>query len=409
MIKNLLFFTAITLFLNLNAQVSDVVTTGADFTNDVFYSLENGEISAEPRTEWDIAFNMTLQGSSILTNGGNGVELYVYPNGGAEEWDNFETSGYEDWGVKYNSESTWSTGAFDQEADGFNVGWGTYNPVTHVVTGDVLFLVKLADGTFKKVLIESLNEGTFTYMYANIDGSDQVTSTIAKGDYPNKNFAYVSLSSNEVIDREPMNSSWDLQFTKYITNVGIFYPVSGVLNNMGVKVLQVENTPTADAQFIGETFSESISEIGFDWKEFNMEIFQYIIEDNLTYFVQDVNGGIWKLIFTGFGGSTNGEYEFTKELVGVVGIDEVQNLTGLEIFPNPTQGMVNVVYHTTDAEITNLRVLDLTGKVILSENLKNTNQGLNQEFVDLNGIQAGIYLLELNKNGNSVFQKLIIE
>ena len=49
-----------------------------------------------------------------------------------------------------------------------------------------------------------------------------------------------------------------------------------------------------------------------------MDIFQWEIIGNLSYFVEDQAGQVWHMVFTGFGGAGTGDIEFTKELVGQV-------------------------------------------------------------------------------------------
>ncbi len=63
-----------------NAQiVVDSISMTAGYSEDVFYSLENGTVKSIVRANWDIAFFTGSMSSSIITNGGLGVVFFSYP------------------------------------------------------------------------------------------------------------------------------------------------------------------------------------------------------------------------------------------------------------------------------------------------------------------------------------------
>ncbi|HIP31124.1 MAG TPA: hypothetical protein EYG86_00025, partial [Crocinitomicaceae bacterium] len=109
-----------------------------------------------------------------------------------------------------------------------------------VITGDRIFIIKLADGTYQKLIIEMLQGGVYTFKYADLDGENEVSASLTKSDYDGKNFGYYSIQNNTVLDREPVSPEWDLLFTKYVVDLGggFLYGVSGVLANVNVQVAQ---------------------------------------------------------------------------------------------------------------------------------------------------------------------------
>src|SRR5690242_11725599 len=60
----------------VNAQVYDVVSIGAGYPNQSFYSLANGEVANEVNTNWDLAFQITGFQATILINSKNNVRLF---------------------------------------------------------------------------------------------------------------------------------------------------------------------------------------------------------------------------------------------------------------------------------------------------------------------------------------------
>ncbi|NNC82051.1 MAG: hypothetical protein HKN79_00600, partial [Flavobacteriales bacterium] len=297
------FITSLTLTLTLvlTAQVDDMVSLNAGYSNQSFYSLENGEVANVSNTDWDIAFMSTALNSSILINDNIGTMLYSYGTD-PSAWETVDTTGMA-WEPLYNSETSWERGAFMQLANEDNVfdyGWGEYNIITHVVTGNRIFIIALSDGSYRKILIEELDLGTYTFKYADLQGNVEVQETISGTDYSTKNFWYYSLQTGDVIDREPAADSWDITFTRYSSEIlpGANYIVSGVFQNQEVLASEARTVEIDDAQWTDQPMSEEMNIIGSDWKYFDMDIFQYVVEDSLSYFVQDREGNVWHLWFT---------------------------------------------------------------------------------------------------------------
>jgi hypothetical protein len=294
-------------------SLADSVSMGAGYADEVFYSLANGVVKTSSRSSWDIAFSTDPMSSAILVNEGYGVELRTYPSGDLTSWDEVDIAGIDEWPLMYNSDTSWFFGAFDRNASGHpDYGWGVYNMLDHNVTGDSLFIIKLSDGSVKKLLIErrAAMTNTFSIKYGDIDQAGE-TKEIACGDYLSKNFIYFSLTSGEVVDIEPDSDSWDLLFTKYFDE-SIPYNVSGVLTNVETETAEVRGIDTSLADTTDGVFSDDISIIGSDWKEFDMGTMTYLVEPDLSYFVKS-SDGTYKIVFTEFEGSASGKIVFDIE------------------------------------------------------------------------------------------------
>lgn len=292
---------------------ADSITMGAGYANDVYYSLENGIIDMPPRAGWDIAFSTNQMTSTILINEGYGIELYAYPMGDMDAWDELDTTGMSAWPKMYNADTTWLNGAFDRNASGHpDYGWGVYNSTSHDVMGDSLFIIKLSDGSFKKIFIEkrAAMSNSFTIKYGDIDAQGE-TKEIACDPYTAKNFIYFSIGSGETVDYEPESESWDIVFTRY-HDESIPYIVTGVLSNVNVECAEVRNTDPADADPSDAVYTDNISEIGSDWKSFDGGTYTYMLEPDLSYFVKS-GEETYKIVFTGFGGSATGIIVFNIE------------------------------------------------------------------------------------------------
>jgi hypothetical protein len=408
-------FSGVILVKSGSAQsiIYDEVTMSPGNTDMVFYALENGAVSSVVQSSWDLAFAVTPMGSTIRINGGSGCELMLY--GGLETWDSVDTSMIGTLPKLYNDQSDWGVGAYSQGGDGvFDIGWGLYNIVTHIVTGDKVFILKLSDGTLKKTKIVSLEAGEFKYVYANIDGSDSQELSVVQSDYTDKNFVYFDFESEMLMDLEPVNTSWDMVFLKYIADVGggFYYPVTGCLSNNSVRVQKAEGLfdPFYESDFQSELMSELADAIGYDWKEYDMNLGAYNVADDRCYFVSDENGMTWRVVFTAFEGSATGIIELGKileeaPLNDVTHLNSTDIQDGFALYPNPTSsGNVSLVINSNSTET--ITLYNAMGSIASTPLQVNGERTVN---LQVNDLSQGVYLVEVRSSEDSYFKQLVIE
>lgn len=407
--------TLITISINnLNANpVNDTVTMGAGYANDVFYSMQTGVVKTEPRNNWDIAFYTVRWSAGILLNEGAGAELYTYPLGDTSAWNNVDISGMSDWKKMYNSDTIWEEGAFNRNTLGHpDYGWGVYNMISHDVVGDSIFVIKLTNGSLKKLWIQRKRsiQNTWFFKYANIDGSGLTSVTIDATPYQaNRMFVYYSLVNNTIVDREPDINSWDLQWSRYIatvydnTGAPSPYMVVGVTSNLGVGVAKHHPVAPNYENWTSKPFSENRTTIGHDWKNFNMALFQWQITDSLVYFVKDRSGNIHKMTLNYFSGTGTGKTGLTKKVLSLVGQPEQNAENNFTVYPNPANDRLNIGMKQGEAGL--IRIFDATGKTVYQSKPENTTANI---AIDLNGFKPGMYVVELWGGEGVSRQKLLI-
>jgi len=370
------FYLIIIILLNSNFEgisQTQIVDLQPSYANQSFYSLENGEILNNFNTDWDLAFSTSTMSSSIRINGGMGTELYSYPLGDTTDWNTFN--------------------------------------VTHFVTGDSLYAIKTVNGNWKKLWIEKLAGGEYSFKYADLDGSNQVNAVINQSAFSGKNFAYYSLDQNISLDREPLTQDWDITFSKYITPVqGMAYGVTGVLMNDGIKACLVENLPDPNSytNYTQHVLHSEMNTIGYDWKEFDMSSFSYVLDPYRCYFVKDYNDKIWRIIFTSFEGSSTGIVEFNTEEVSSSTSNDYLNsyFSSFEIYPNPSNNNDVTVIYDTDSKDIEISIIDINGKLVF--NYTSLSSGFSAKTISTNNIDKGIYIVRINSNGDYLQKKLII-
>ncbi|MBL7941190.1 MAG: T9SS type A sorting domain-containing protein, partial [Flavobacteriales bacterium] len=341
----------------------------------------------------------------------NGVSLWSYPYGTIADWNNtLDITGIETWPLLHNSETTWGLGAFDQNIDPeneFDFGWGIYDFITHAVEGDSLFVIQLADESYRKLKIAELTVGgEYHFTYADLDGNNEQTVIVDKSEFAGKNFAYYSIAEEEIVDREPLSASWDLLFTQYTAFVPTPYVVAGVLHNEGVLVAQADGVDVeTEEDYNSFAFVPEINTIGYDWKSFNGTGFDIVADQ--CFFVQQTDGEIWKVVFTGFGGSANGNYEFTKEKLLANNIAEMHGISLLEIYPNPAKESCSLVLNAVNAETIVIRITDIHGKVISTEQ-RNLVTGMNLIPVDVARLTSGLYQVTIESATSIATKRLMV-
>lgn len=412
-------FLAFTSLAGLGQVVTETVSIGAGYANQKWYSLQNGELGTQSKDNWDIAFEITGYSSAILANTQKpNFAVYLAPYS-IDDYALVDSAGISNWPALYNSDTSWAVGAFNKGANPSNpmdLGWGVYNMSTHIVSGDSCYVVKLAGGAYKKLKIESLAGGVYTFEFADLNGSNSHTQTISKSAYSGKNFVYFDLGSNSIVDREPLSSTWDLTFGRYtaLLTPTSPYAVVGVLSNKGVSVMQANNVtaPASYTNFGSGSFNTNISCIGHDWKSFDLNSNAWVLVNDTLYFVSDKSGAIWKLRFTSFGGSSNGNFVFTKEKMetGVVGLPDGDKSSPLHfsVFPNPAAAeKMKVLLVSNEHERVEIRLLDVQGTRLFNQIIE-VHTGMQVYDNLFNNLPQGVYFVEVNAGTYSSVKKIII-
>lgn len=389
--------------LSLWAQ-PETLNNQPGYTDAVFLRLAQNQQQNLRHTDWDIAFQVnTPQGLGIFINEGqssssNRIRLYEIPNQSFGAALTAADLGDE----RSNPELDWGTGAFNtgsSPSNPFDLGWGLYNPVSHAVTGHRLYALELRDGSYLQLQIDSLVSGVYYFRYANLDGTNSKQAQIAKSDFPGKTLAYFSFASEQSINAEP--ADWDLLFTRYETtldNNGVPYPypVLGVLQNSGVEVAVADNIDpnTVDVQDYQNDFrDDSLAIIGYDWKNYDFQA-GWTVDLDRVYFVRSAENQLWKLRFIDFQGSSSGVTTFVRKDLGTLSSVEEAGRLHFQVYPNPVQEQIDIVFELETAEDLHLQLIDLQGRVLL-EQQRPSQAGLNAWTLQRGDWPAGLYILRL--------------
>lgn len=395
---------------------NDSVNTGTDNAQMVFYQLSTGTKTSSSNTNWHLAItvrptqfpNAPLGGTSIRINEANGVHAYYVPNADATQYSTLDTTGWHNWTMLHDADSIIDEGALNSNrgAGIFDFGWGVYNSVSHDVVGDSLYLIELPNGELKKFIIVDLDRDTaFNIKYSNIDNSDLQNIHISKADYLNKAFVYLNLLTNQVEDKEPLKTAWDLLFIKYAARdvtQGSIVPKVGVWANTNVNVGKARGDAAFYSMYMGN-YSTMLNSIGWNWSSYDAQNDVYNVDDSLAFFIRDLQGMEYKLNFTSYAGPSTGVISFYKQNNNATGISSIEAAINVLAYPNPATDVLNIVATEADNNTT-ASIVDLNGKTI---EILRLYEGLNTYTTAQ--LANGIYLLNIANTHSSVTKKLVIQ
>ena len=412
------------LFLSISISLiaqTDQPSVGPNYSLQTFYNLNDGSTVPQDPTTWEIAFAVEEDGVGVFVNEAVAasfsaplpeVELYLTASA---DFANADTTGM----IRIlNNEISWSEGAFNHvknELDPLDMGWGTYNGSTQEVNGTRIFAIKLRNGVFKKLLIESLINGVFTFKYADLNGNNENTKTVSKSDFENKTLAYFSMETGQSLDFEP--EKWDLLFNRYYATIDdggggtTEYMVTGVLSNQGVQIAQADEIDpiSVDYQDYEDSYTDSINAIGHDWKYFDLGAFEWVVPLDRVYFIKSQEDELWKVLFSAFGGSSTGVTTIEKQFeVSLAVLEQTEHLQSFEVFPNPAEDYVNIAFEL-DVSLKNglIQITDAMGRIVKSYNVE-AQQGLNVKTISLD-IPAGIYQLSFSVENDFISKTIMVK
>lgn len=261
----------------------------------IYYSLKNNtEVSKNLYTDWDLGFETTNEGNHIKLNSAK-FKMEAYPITSKD----FSSITIADT-IGVNSKIDMPSGSLDSTAI------GNWNP------GDIFILNRGTDEQGKnlgmcKIQFISVNTTKYVVRFSNMDGSGDKTMDIEKDN--RFNFCFLSFNDGgKIVNIEPFKTDWDIVFTKYThyySDLDIRYSTVGCLLN-SYKTFAVEDTVSKTFKEINLSkvtnlkFSEFISAIGFDWKEFNLTLNKFSVDPNRFYIIRGQQDIYYKLHFIDF-------------------------------------------------------------------------------------------------------------
>lgn len=85
-----------------------------------------------------------------------------------------------------------------------------------------------------------------------------------------------------------------------------------------------------------------------------------------------------------------------------VGIDEQQEISAFEIYPNPSNGRFYIDFSNSSEDVNHLQIIDLQGKIVFEK-----NQPSKKIFIDISNYSSGNYVIHTKTSFNNHYAKKI--
>ncbi|MEO8760232.1 MAG: thiol protease/hemagglutinin PrtT [Bacteroidia bacterium] len=123
------------------------------------------------------------------------------------------------------------------------------------------------------------------------------------------------------------------------------------------------------------------------------------------------NTVMFKWVFTAGTSIGNNVYLDDINIVdaAAAGIKNIEATTGLNIYPNPSAGIVNVSFNLTEKQNVSVNVVDMLGRTVETIPAQQYASGETVLTIGSKAYQAGVYFVNINMNGQQVSKKIIVE
>lgn len=100
-------------------------------------------------------------------------------------------------------------------------------------------------------------------------------------------------------------------------------------------------------------------------------------------------------------------YQGAPSDVLVIGLDENEGVSGLNVYPNPTDNELNIRFSVNSAQTSQVQIQDLSGKILQTYNV-NANAGSNLVLVDTKDLSSGMYFLKVSGPGSEQIVQFVV-
>ncbi len=432
--KNLLIATGLFLCAGniFSQRVIDTINMEPGYAKQVFYHIPSGKKHSSSLTQWHFAHTTLLMDNAIRLNHMAGVFAYVYPYGDNSAYGNFDTTGWATWQKPYNDMKSESLGALNQQKDPNNqwdFSWGVYDPGSHLVKGDSLYLITVGSGAnmklYKFMPIQQDKNGDFIFQFGPIDEALGTPDTVKTSKSDGGMFKYYNFTLDQQVAIETAGGDWHLNFNRYYDLVPapgtgdlVMYPTNGVESKRGVEVayangvnfedilsspqmyIDMANSDTAIAS--GNGFTTGLTRVGGDWKFFNGSSFVVVPKKNYIVKVAGAIGSeYWAIRFLTFEGQGTGRMTLERSKLGELATNKEIAQTVLGMFPNPSSD--KVILSVNHSELTGIAIYSMTGVKTQSFDANGT-----QFEINVSGLNPGQYIIEAQTNAGNI-RKLFIK
>ncbi len=92
-----------------------------------------------------------------------------------------------------------------------------------------------------------------------------------------------------------------------------------------------------------------------------------------------------------------------------IGIEENEDVSGVNIYPNPTNDNLNINFVSKEDQNVTINVIGVDGALVFSENLSTKVGQANKTTVDFTNLAKGIYMVQLVGSNSALTQRVVVQ
>jgi len=165
----------------------------------------------------------------------------------------------------------------------------------------------------------------------------------------------------------------------------------------GASSLSSPNTTYADTYILDGCFKLVVQDVAGD----GLQWWANTAQGSGLVRIKNASGAILKSFQTDFGSGF--EYSFSTIPPDFVGLKKQNFAAGIKVFPNPAHDKFQV--SGTGLEISDLKITDVLGRAVEATVTKEKT-GL---VIDAGGLKAGVYLVSITKENETLIKKIVIQ
>lgn len=246
-----------------------------------------------------------------------------------------------------------------------------------------------ANSKDSNIIVTNITQGLpggRTITSINLDPNNPNRALITLGNFNNQTYVFLS---NNILDANPT-------YTNVTGNLPRFPVYDAIISteNPNYFVLATE---------FGIWASENA---GSTWFEQNQGMARVA-----TYIIRQYKWRDWEGPFVYIGTHGNGFFRSNSLLTSARNVKpfEAKNSTSLTVYPNPSNGPINVSLQlpSNQSEV-QIKVMDLTGKIVYEVSAKNLTLGGNSVGLNLDHLKSGHYIVVAAANGYKETAKITL-
>ncbi|AUC16201.1 hypothetical protein BTO06_13975 [Tenacibaculum sp. SZ-18] len=100
--------------------------------------------------------------------------------------------------------------------------------------------------------------------------------------------------------------------------------------------------------------------------------------------------------------------DYTVNVINATASIDDFDFTNFKVYPNPSNGNFNVTFEVVNTEKVNIKLFDIQGRLVEERDYKNIPTVFSEEL-NLNSVNAGLYLLQVQNGDKRTTRKLVIK